>query len=239
LYKNYFLSHAAVLSRGQATSEDLACSRIGAHVRLTSVIHLSYKLTRLIYSFSCDADPNALAEYVAALLERDAPESQLRIDLSAELDEFLEKGWHCLDIESHKFQLMSGADGPNFINGLFNALRTQSYLPYSAASPSAGASADPGTDNATTSPSSSSNPASSPNGNRKRSLEDEGEHPPAKGPRLGNNADGRRPPMGSAATMDPGHVNPHRQPGGPKVFIPPEQVHGVCRDYHGEFALRR
>jgi hypothetical protein len=32
-----------------------------------------------------------------------------------------------------------------------------------------------------------------------------------------------------------GHVNPHRQPG-EKVFIPPEQLHGVCRDYHGKSA---
>jgi RNA-binding protein 26 len=41
---------------------------------------------------SCDADPGALADYVAALLERDAPESELRAQLNAELDDFLEKG---------------------------------------------------------------------------------------------------------------------------------------------------
>jgi RNA-binding protein 26 len=41
---------------------------------------------------SCDADPGALADYVAALLERDEPEADLRKDLSAQLDEFLEKG---------------------------------------------------------------------------------------------------------------------------------------------------
>jgi hypothetical protein len=41
---------------------------------------------------SCDADPGALADYVAALLERDSSESELRPQLTAELEDFLEKG---------------------------------------------------------------------------------------------------------------------------------------------------
>jgi hypothetical protein len=36
--------------------------------------------------------------------------------------------------------------------------------------------------------------------------------------------------------MGVGHMNPNRM-GGPKVFIPPEHMHGVCRDYHGACML--
>jgi hypothetical protein len=42
--------------------------------------------------FRCDADPSALADYILALLKHNAPESELRKELSAQLDEFLEKG---------------------------------------------------------------------------------------------------------------------------------------------------
>jgi RNA-binding protein 26 len=42
--------------------------------------------------FRCDADPSALADYILALLKHNAPESELRKELAAQLDEFLEKG---------------------------------------------------------------------------------------------------------------------------------------------------
>jgi hypothetical protein len=40
----------------------------------------------------CDADPTALADYILALLKHNGPESDLRKELAAQLDEFLEKG---------------------------------------------------------------------------------------------------------------------------------------------------
>lgn len=41
---------------------------------------------------SCDAEPGALADYILALLKHTAPEAELRKELAAQLDEFLEKG---------------------------------------------------------------------------------------------------------------------------------------------------
>jgi hypothetical protein len=41
---------------------------------------------------SCDADPEALADYVLALLKHDAPEPELRKMFVSQLEEFLEKG---------------------------------------------------------------------------------------------------------------------------------------------------
>lgn len=43
-------------------------------------------------SRSCDAEPGALGEYILALLKHNAPEGDLRQELSAQLEEFLEKG---------------------------------------------------------------------------------------------------------------------------------------------------
>jgi RNA-binding protein 26 len=40
----------------------------------------------------CDAEPGALAEYILALLKHNVPESDMRRELSGQLDEFLEKG---------------------------------------------------------------------------------------------------------------------------------------------------
>jgi len=42
--------------------------------------------------FRCDADPTALADYILALLKHNGPEPDLRKELAAQLDEFLEKG---------------------------------------------------------------------------------------------------------------------------------------------------
>ena len=41
---------------------------------------------------SCDAEPGALADYILALLKHNAPEADLRQELSSQLEEFLEKG---------------------------------------------------------------------------------------------------------------------------------------------------
>ena len=47
----------------------------------------------LTHSFSsCDAEPGALADYILALLRHNVPESEMRTELAAQLDEFLEKG---------------------------------------------------------------------------------------------------------------------------------------------------
>jgi RNA-binding protein 26 len=43
---------------------------------------------------SCDAEPGALADYILALLKHNAPENDMRKELAAQLDEFLEKGPH-------------------------------------------------------------------------------------------------------------------------------------------------
>lgn len=40
----------------------------------------------------CDAEPGALADYILALLKHQAPEPELRKELIAQLEEFLEKG---------------------------------------------------------------------------------------------------------------------------------------------------
>lgn len=40
----------------------------------------------------CDADPEALADYILALLKHNAPENELRKELGLQLEEFLEKG---------------------------------------------------------------------------------------------------------------------------------------------------
>ena len=42
--------------------------------------------------FRCDADPEALSNYILALLKHESPEADLRKDLSEQLEEFLEKG---------------------------------------------------------------------------------------------------------------------------------------------------
>ena len=46
----------------------------------------------LMVCHSCDAEPGALAEYILALLKHNGPESDLRKELTVQLEEFLEKG---------------------------------------------------------------------------------------------------------------------------------------------------
>lgn len=52
---------------------------------------MSPYLTPFIF-YSCDAEPGALAEYILALLKHNVPESEMRKELTGQLDEFLEKG---------------------------------------------------------------------------------------------------------------------------------------------------
>ncbi|KAH9921931.1 uncharacterized protein BXZ73DRAFT_39181 [Epithele typhae] len=65
----------------------------------------------------CDAEPGALADYILALLKHNAPEPELRKELETQLEEFLENG---------------ASPVPAFVDTLFTALRSKSYLPYSA-----------------------------------------------------------------------------------------------------------
>ncbi|KAJ7071273.1 hypothetical protein C8F01DRAFT_1109822 [Mycena amicta] len=150
----------------------------------------------------CDAEPGALGDYILALLKHN--------ELAVQLDEFLEK--ECAP----------------FIDTLFTAIRTKSYLPYS-------------------SPSSSAYPEGripippSPGRTRKRSFEnDDREGRPAKGPRLSN--DGRYPNNDSATwgrgdstsngyrdRDQPPHMNGRRNT---PAYLPPDQKRGICRDYH-------
>ncbi|KAL6304235.1 hypothetical protein BKA93DRAFT_301444 [Sparassis latifolia] len=125
----------------------------------------------------CDAEPGALADYILALLKHNAPEAELRKELASQLEEFLEKG-------------------PSFIDTLFTALRTKSYLPYSAASPSSGylPSSTPSVDTGIPIPLDallSPSIPTSPDRGRKRSIDhdDHEMRPPTKGPRL--NGDGQ------------------------------------------------
>ena len=54
---------------------------------------------------SCDADPAALAKYVVALLRKDKPKSDLKDLCVDQLEVFLAKGEHCLNMS--QFAVMS------------------------------------------------------------------------------------------------------------------------------------
>ncbi|KAI0361838.1 hypothetical protein OH77DRAFT_466862 [Trametes cingulata] len=144
--------------------------------------HLKPWLVRTLEPI-CDAEPGALADYILALLKHNAPEAELRKELVEQLEEFLEK------------------ECPSFVDTLFTALRTKSYLPYSA-TPSAGY---PSTSTSTAGASTSAGdvgipipldgllnppPPHSPERGRKRGIDhDEYDaHGPAKGPRLNSDA---------------------------------------------------
>ncbi|KAJ3536639.1 hypothetical protein NM688_g6809 [Phlebia brevispora] len=190
----------------------------------------------------CDAEPGALADYILALLKHNAPESDLRKELAAQLDEFLEK------------------EGPPFIDTLFTALRTKSYLPYSAPSPPAGQST-PSTSHSVDTGipiplDALLSPTSPSERGRKRSLEhDDRDLRPSKGARLGDDGQfsrygrggswgaregrgGRMMISGRADYMD-GGMNSAMELGigGPTMngrgaYRPPERSRGICRDYH-------
>ncbi|KZT06782.1 uncharacterized protein LAESUDRAFT_725544 [Laetiporus sulphureus 93-53] len=174
----------------------------------------------------CDAEPGALAEYILALLKHNAPESELRKELSGQLEEFLEK------------------ENTPFLDTLFTALRTKSYMPYSAASPTGYPSSN-GEDNGIPIPLDAlltSSISTSPSRGLKRSLdhEDHDSHAPAKGPRTndghfsrygrndrrsswGDRGD-RGARMGGAGRGDYMDGGMGRGPSG--------HGRGICRDYY-------
>ncbi|KAF8527861.1 hypothetical protein BU17DRAFT_38588 [Hysterangium stoloniferum] len=185
----------------------------------------------------CDADPEALADYVLALLKHDAAEPDLRKMFINQLEEFLEK-------ESAKF-----------VDTLFAALRTKSYLPYESAKADIQDVGIPIPIDALMS-------GPSDRG-RKRSLEhDEHDHPLPKGPRLGNGSYSRYGPQNGrmlgrgAPSHRGGHTNgrgmgrgegmsvnghmPHQTGNmeGGHMYRPPgsgftaRPRRGICRDYH-------
>ncbi|THU91621.1 hypothetical protein K435DRAFT_966722 [Dendrothele bispora CBS 962.96] len=195
--------------------------------------HLKTWLVRTLEPI-CDAEPGALADYILALLKHNVPESEMRKELTAQLDEFLEK------------------ECSPFIDTLFTALRTKSYLPYISGSddiPSK--SLDTGIPIPLDGLLSPSIPTSPGNG-RKRSLDsdDRDDRPPAKGQRL--NSDGQFSRYGNGSGSDfrsTGGWNnrgrmqgnfygaPHgmngvgHPPNRPISYHPPDQRR-ICRDYH-------
>jgi len=65
----------------------------------------------LLFFFSCDADPSALAKYVLALVKKDKSEKELKALCIDQLDVFLQK------------------ETQIFVEKLFDAVNTKSYLP--------------------------------------------------------------------------------------------------------------
>ncbi|TFK57421.1 hypothetical protein OE88DRAFT_1716054 [Heliocybe sulcata] len=198
----------------------------------------------------CDAEPGALADYVIALLRHSGPETEMRKELSNQLEEFLEK------------------EGPPFIDQLFAALRSKSYLPYSAASPPPQTPTGPAVDNGIPIPLDGLLTPSIPlpDRGRKRSFDydDRDGRPPAKSARMSNDGPfsrysngrstgqwGGRPerlprgrgngdyadPMDSGMGMGEGMnggINGgmggmNGRPG--QSYQPPGQKRGICRDY--------
>ncbi|KAF9560207.1 hypothetical protein CPC08DRAFT_818389 [Agrocybe pediades] len=204
--------------------------------------HLKPWLVRTLEPI-CDAEPGALADYILALLQHNVPENEMRDELATQLDEFLEK------------------ECPAFIDTLFTAIRTKSYLPYNAAP------ASPKTlDNGIPIPLEILTPNPVPDRSRKRnSIDDERDgRPPAKTQRLNNDGsfsrygngsgEGRGGPQQSGGWTRPqgdrfrdGGMGMGGYPmmGGmpmngmgmmngrrPQGYQPPDQKRGVCRDYH-------
>ncbi|OCB88593.1 hypothetical protein A7U60_g4296 [Sanghuangporus baumii] len=175
----------------------------------------------------CDAEPDALATYVLALLKHETTESDLREELVKQLDEFFE----------------DGATG--FVDTLFAALRSKSYIPYttspSSFPPSSNSSQDVGIPiplDALMSPSSTS-PGRGRGTKRAHDGDDRDTRGPPKGPRLSNEGYFARQTNGystdnwqQGSDMFKGDaMNSVGQNGflqGQRVMLPK----GVCRDYH-------
>ncbi|KAI0336015.1 hypothetical protein GY45DRAFT_572451 [Cubamyces sp. BRFM 1775] len=203
--------------------------------------HLKPWLVRTLEPI-CDAEPGALADYILALLKHNAPEAELRKELAVQLEEFLEK------------------ECASFVDTLFIALRSKSYLPYSATPstnyPSSSTSADVGIPIPLDGLLNPSPPT--PERGRKRGIDqdDYDAHGPSKGPRLNNDSqfsrygrndrsswggrgdrggrmdvNGRPDYMdGGMAGMDMG-MGMNGMNGRGQNYRPPER-RGICRDYH-------
>ncbi|KAI0670098.1 hypothetical protein C8Q78DRAFT_167784 [Trametes maxima] len=205
--------------------------------------HLKPWLVRTLEPI-CDAEPGALADYILALLKHNQPEAELRKELGVQLEEFLEK------------------ECSPFVDTLFTALRTKSYLPYSATAstsyPSSSTSADVGIPiplDGLLNP-----PSQSPERGRKRGIDqdDYETHGPSKGPRLNNGGQfsrygrddrsswggrgdrgdrGRMDLAGRPDFMDGGMTGMDMGMGmngmnGRGPNYRPPERRGICRDYH-------
>ncbi|KAF9451768.1 hypothetical protein P691DRAFT_662379 [Macrolepiota fuliginosa MF-IS2] len=200
--------------------------------------HLKPWLVRTLEPI-CDAEPGALADYILALLKHNVSEPEMRKELSAQLDEFLEK------------------ECQPFVDTLFTVLRTKSFLPYSTESPAAKP-----IDNGIPIPLDliTPPPPESSERSRKRSIEadDRDGRPPAKGPRLNSEGQFSRYGNGSGRSSGQweGRGNDGRGQGytnggmdqynvammggmvpmnggrRPTSYQPPDQKRGICRDYH-------
>ena len=186
----------------------------------------------------------------------------MRKELSAQLDEFLEKGASVLISFSHFLNNFARIEGPPFLDTLFTALRTKSYLPYNSPPPPPAPllPADNGIPIPLDAiiPSGSSSP---PDRNRKRPSEYAEDIRPPKGPRVsqdgsfsrhgphrgpgwsnGNWSGGPgRPNFGGSPDDVNGAMGPPRMNGRgpPSQYHPPDQRRGICRDYYSEYALLR
>ncbi|KAK0473194.1 hypothetical protein IW261DRAFT_1585815 [Armillaria novae-zelandiae] len=203
--------------------------------------HLKPWLVRTLEPI-CDAEPGALAEYILALLKHNVPESEMRKELAVQLDEFLEK------------------ECQQFLDTLFTVLRTKSYLPYSAtpSTPSSDKTLDTGIPIPLDGLVSPSIP-SPPDRIRKRTLEDDRDGRPTKGPRLsddgqfsrygnsrgsmdsrstgGWNSRADKPANGYRDSSQPrgtgmGHGMGQMNGRRPQAYQPPDMKRGICRDYH-------
>jgi RNA-binding protein 26 len=215
---------------------------------------------RVCLLFRCDADPSALADYILALLKHNGPESELRKELAAQLDEFLEKGASIVTFFYHFLNTSARIEGPPFLDTLFTALRTKSYLPYNSPPPPPAQllPADNGIPIPLDAiiPSGSSSP---PDRSRKRQSEYAEDIRPPKGPRVNQdgtfsrNSPHRGPgwsngnwagggPGRAGYSGSPDDVNGAMGPrmngrGPPSQYHPPDQRRGICRDYYSEHTL--
>ncbi|KAH8835399.1 hypothetical protein DL96DRAFT_1520014 [Flagelloscypha sp. PMI_526] len=172
----------------------------------------------------CDAEPNALADYILALLKHNVSEPEMRKELADQLDEFLEK------------------ECQPFVEMLFKVLRSRSYVPYSDGSSSSN-SAHSGPVPMDTSSGSSADHSRK----RGREEDDYDQHGPAKGPRVSSEGQFSRYSNGHGPST--GHWNSHPQPPLPREYpvLPPNGrpyqpsalPRGMCRDYHNHgFCMR-
>ncbi|KAI0082217.1 hypothetical protein K474DRAFT_1634213 [Panus rudis PR-1116 ss-1] len=211
------------------------------HLEPENATHLKPWLVRTLEPI-CDAEPGALAEYILALLKHNAPEADLRRELNTELEEFLEN------------------ETTPFIDTLFTALRTKSYLPYTEPAPAPAAAststqpADGGIPiplDALLAPA----PTNSPERSRKRGYDYDDDTRPVKGPRLSDDSQygrygrhdnrsqwgevrdrgerGSRMGLNGRADFMDGGMNGAMDMGRTNNRGPrPDQRRGICRDYY-------
>ena len=219
---------------------------------------------RLGICFRCDAEPGALGDYILALLKHNTSEPDLRVELGTQLEEFLEKGacphscfpsnmFHSLNYRAFRHL----AETQHFINLLFNALRSKSYLPYNTSPPPTPTQPRNNSNPSAIRPNGvgipiplevlPTGPSNPPSNPRKRGLDNPSDdHEFRKGPRLSNDPGFPRPVRGGRGQWDSrgggrgrdgGFGEPSGLHGGnrPQQYRPPDQAkRGICRDYHSE-----